>query len=171
MLLKLFTFTKKDFAAPLKENKKFLVKKIRRFRIRENMSRVSYSLFVQSALADTFFLGDRRRGGFSCFSMVLANFQDKHAEIRSMGAKIIATYPKKVQGSLTTQIRKVFNIPSHVLTSTFNFSIGSCLIVSCSDAILNEEKEKMLLETQCRIFLSFFLYKINETGLIFSLFF
>ena len=129
------------------------------------MSRASYSLFVQSALADTFFLGDRRRGGFSCFSMVLANFQDKHAEIRSMGAKIIATYPKKVQGSLTTQIRKVFNIPSHVLTSIFNFSVGSCL-GACSDAILNEEKEKML-ETQCRIFLSFVLYKINETCMIF----
>ena len=139
MLLKTVFIKKGHFAAPLKENK-LCGSWIRTLRIRENMLRTSYSLFVQSVLADTFFLGDRRRGGFSCFSMVLANFQDKHAEIRSMGAKIIATYPKKVQGSLTTQIRKVFNIPSHVLTSTFNFSVGSCF--GCSDAILNEEKKK-----------------------------
>ena len=140
MLLKNCFFKKGHFAAPFKENKLYR-SWIRRLKIRENMLRARYSLFVQSALADTFFLGDRRRGGFSCFSMVLANFHDKHAEIRSMGAKIIATYPKKVQGSLTTQIRKVFNIPSHVLVSTFNFSVGSCL-GACSDAILNEEKEK-----------------------------
>ena len=46
MLLKLFLFTKKrHFAAPLKGNKAFFVKNkswIRRFEIRENMSRASY---------------------------------------------------------------------------------------------------------------------------------
>ena len=94
--------------------------------------------FLFSQFWHTIFLGDRQRVTlfFSSFSVALANFQDKHAEIRSVGAKIIATYPKKVQGSLTLQIGKVFNIPFHVLTSTFNFSIGSCLMVSCSDAIL-----------------------------------
>ena len=170
MLLKTVFIKKGHFAAPLKENK-LCGSWIRRLKIRENMSRPSYSLFVQSALADTFFLGDRRRGGFSCFSIVLANFQDKQAEIRSMGAKIMATYPKKVQGSLTTQIRKVFNIPSHVLTSTFNFSVGSCL-GACSDAILNQEKEKIVIRNTMSHFLSFVLYKINEICLIFfSLFF
>ena len=94
--------------------------------------------FLFSQFWHTFFLRDRQRVTLfiSSFSMALANFQDKHAEIRSMGTKIIATYPKKVLGSFTPQKGKVFNIPSHGLTSTFNFSIGSCLMVSCSDAIL-----------------------------------
>ena len=82
----------------------------------------------QSAFA--VFLGDLLLGtafDFSCFSKVLAIFQDKHAEIISIGANMIATYAKKVQGSLATQTMKVLNMPTHVSVSRFNCSIGSFL--------------------------------------------
>ena len=38
----IYFHTKINFAAPLKEDKKFSAKKIRRFGIRENMSRTGY---------------------------------------------------------------------------------------------------------------------------------